>query len=226
MMSAPSRSALAALRRWTSVRAGQSVPTTSTGPPAAAVAASMRAPKSPSGCGLSVMRERVTSLRNALCVLSGAHHRVTGPTLAARAVATARSVRRSCSTAAACAPIVGIRRVLTNPGTGALARMAMETELLLGGGIAVLPCQARGVGTEEVSQSQTPHQKDRAQRSIFLPTPGRGCNAGAKAERTANTFEISGQSNVFHQGNWRKSPSGIECDPCDEQSLIASGDPC
>ena len=58
---------------------------------------------------------------------SGAHHSVTGPTFAASAVGTARSVSRSCSTAAACAPIDGISRVLAEPGIGAFAMMAMAT---------------------------------------------------------------------------------------------------
>src|SRR5262245_65950060 len=129
----------------------------------------MRAPRSPSGWGLSVIRGRATSLRNAVYVLSGTHHRVTGPTLAARAVATARSVRRSCSTAAACAPIAGIRRVLASPGIGAFARIAMETRLLLGGGIAVLSGKPRGVGAEEVGQPQPPHQQDRAECPVCLP---------------------------------------------------------
>src|SRR4030095_2883273 len=157
----PSRRASAALRRWISVRAGQSVPITSTGPRLAAVAASMRAPRSPSGWGLRVMRKRATRLRNEVCVLLGAHHSVTGPTLAARAVATARSVRRSCNTAAAWAPMVGIRRVLTSAGIGAFARTAIEAKLLFGGGIAVLSRKPRGVGAEEGGQPQAPHPQDR-----------------------------------------------------------------
>src|SRR5262245_2547356 len=129
----------------------------------------MRAPRSPSGCGLRVMREPATSLKNEVCVLSGAHHSVTGPTLAARAVATARSVRRSCNTAAACAPIAGIRRVLASPGIGAFARTAIETKLLFGGGMAVLSRKPRGVGAEEVGQPQPPHQQDRAECPVCLP---------------------------------------------------------
>src|SRR5207249_4797656 len=148
----------------------------------AAVAANMRAPRSPSGCGLSVMCMRTTNLRNALCVLSGAHHSVTGPTLAASAVITARSVRRSCSTAAACAPIVGMRRVLANPGIGAFARIAMETRLLLGEGIAIMSCKLRRVGAKEVCQPQTPHQEHRAQYAVVYPAARRRRDTFAQAK--------------------------------------------
>src|SRR5689334_12283955 len=89
----------------------------------------MRAPRSPCGCGLSVICIRATIFKKLSCVASGAQHKVTGPMPAASAVATVRSVKRSCRTAAACAPIVGISRVLAKPGIGAVARIAIDTEL-------------------------------------------------------------------------------------------------
>src|SRR5262245_26144288 len=181
----------------------------------------MRAPRSPSGCGLSVMRKRATSLRNVVCVPSGAHHNVTGPTSAASAVATARSVRRSCSTAAACAPIVGMSRVLASPGIGAFARIAMATELLLRGGITILSRKLRRVGAEEIGQPQPPHQDYRSQRAVFLPPAGRGCNARAKTKRAGDAFKLPGQTNVFHKGDWRKASGGIERSASDEQGLVA-----
>jgi len=81
----------------------------------------------------------------------------------------ARSVSRSCSTAAAGAPIVGIRRVLASPGIGAFARIAMETGLLLGGGIAVASRELRRIGAKEIRQTQSPHQKHGTHRAMFFP---------------------------------------------------------
>src|SRR6185295_10847248 len=140
----------AALRRCTSVRAGQSVPITSTGAPLPLAAASMRAPRSPSGCGLRTILIRATILRKLSWVASGAQHTVTGPILAARAVATARSVNRSCRTAAACAPMAGMRRVLAKPGIGAFARIAIDTRLLFGGDIAIALRESPRIDAEEI----------------------------------------------------------------------------
>src|SRR5664280_88335 len=117
----------------------------------------MRAPRSPGGCRFSVTAWRVTSSRNEGWLGSGAHHSVTGPIAAASAVATVRSVNRSCNTAAAWAPIDGIRRVFVRPGIGAFARMATATELALG--IAVGSRQLRRIGAEEKAQAQPPHQQ-------------------------------------------------------------------
>src|SRR5262249_20117503 len=138
---------------------------------------------------------------------------------------TARSVRRSCSTAAACAPIAGIRRVLASPGVGAFARIAMETGLLLGGGIAIFSRKLRWGGGGEGGQPPPPHQEYRAQCSLFLPATGRGCSACVEAKRTADTLEMHGQREVFHQCDWREAPCGIESGTSDEQGLIASSDP-
>ncbi len=187
MTSLPSRRTFAAPRRCNSVKAGQSVPITSTGLLLAAVAASMRTPRSPSGCRLRMMRCCMTSLRNVLWVASGEHHNVTGPMSAASEVAMARSVSRSWSTAAACAPIVGIRRVLTAPGIGAFARIAIETGLSVG--IAVLAREPRRIGTEEISQAQSPHQKNRTQDALFSPAARRRRDASAEACRAAETPE-------------------------------------
>src|SRR5262245_57326860 len=97
----------------------------------------MRTPRSPCGCGLSEIFIRATIFRKLSWVASGAQHRVTGPTPAESAVATARSVRRSCRTAAAWAPIVGMSRVLAKPGIGAFAMIAIVTGLVFGGDLAI-----------------------------------------------------------------------------------------
>src|SRR5215467_3069700 len=199
--SMPSRSAFAAPRRWTSVSAGQSVPMISVGPLPATAVASIREPRSPLGWGLRVMRVvRATSSRNESCPVSGVHHIVTGPTSAASAVVTARSVRRSCSAAAACAPIVEMRRVLANPGTGAFAMIAIDTALLLlDGGIAVAPCELSGISTKKVRKPQAPHQKYCAERPMFLPAPGGRGDTRANAKRLADALELDRECNVFHQ---------------------------
>src|SRR5262245_58918288 len=170
------------------------------------------------------MRKRAASLRNVVCVPSGVHHNVTGPTPAARAVATARSIRRSCSTAAACAPIVEMSRVLASPGIGAFARIAMAAELLLDGGITIMSRKSRRVGAEEIGQPQTPHQEYRSQRAVFLPPAGRGRHPCAKAKRTADAFELFGLTDVFHNCDWRKASCGIERSASDEQGLVARSD--
>src|SRR4029078_6455140 len=156
-ISVPSRNADAALRRWASVRAGQSVPITRTGPALVATAASIRVLMSPCGCGLSVIFIRATIFRNVSCVASGSQHNVTGPMPAASAIATVRSVNLSCSTAAACAPIAGMSRALAKPGMGAFARIEIETGLVFSGGIALR--DSPRISAEEIRQTERPHQE-------------------------------------------------------------------
>src|SRR4029079_16329198 len=156
-ISVPSRNADAALRRWASVRAGQSVPITRTGPALVATAASIRVLMSPCGCGLSVIFIRATIFRNVSCVASGSQHNVTGPMPAAGAIATVRSVNLSCSTAAACAPIAGMSRALAKPGMGAFARIEIETGLVFSGGIALR--DSPRISAEEIRQTERPHQE-------------------------------------------------------------------
>src|SRR5262245_48904926 len=112
----------------------------------------MRTPRSPCGCGLSVIFIRATIFRKLSWVASGAQHRVTGPTRAENAVATVRSVRRSCRTAAAWTPIVGMSRVLAKPGIGAFAKIAIDT--VFGRAIACAP----RIGAEEIRQAAPSHQ--------------------------------------------------------------------
>src|SRR5262249_38787225 len=169
---------------------------------------------------------RATSSRNESCPVSGVHHIVTGPTSAASAVVTARSVRRSCSAAAACAPIVEMRRVLASPGTGAFAMIAIDTALLLlDGGIAVAPCELSRISTKKVRKPQAPHQKYCAERPMVLPAPrGRG-DTRANAKRSADALESDRECNVFHQCDGRETADGIERRACDEKGLIAGRDP-
>src|SRR6187397_1354934 len=158
-ISVPSRNADAALRRWASVRAGQSVPITRTGPALVATAASIRVLMSPCGCGLSVIFIRATIFRNVTCVASGSQHNVTGPMPAASAVATVRSVNLSCRTAAACAPIAGMSRVLAKPGIGALARITIDTGLVFDGGMTTVLRESPRIGAEEIRQAEPTHQE-------------------------------------------------------------------
>ena len=150
---------MAALRRWASVRAGQSVPITRTGPVLVATAASIRVPRSPGGCGLRVIFIRVTIFRNVSCVASGSQHNVTGPMPAASAVATVRSVNLSCRTAAACAPIAGMSRVLAKPGIGAFARITIDTGLVFDGGMTTVLRESPRIGAEEIRQAEPTHQE-------------------------------------------------------------------
>src|SRR5262245_30210048 len=119
----------------------------------------MRTPRSPCGCGLSVIFIRATIFRKLSWVASGAQHRVTGPTRAENAVATMRSVRRSCRTAAAWTPIVGMSRVLAKPGIGASARIVVDTGLVFGGDVAMGLCESLEIGAEEIRQGEPPHQE-------------------------------------------------------------------
>src|SRR5580692_7331534 len=101
--------------------------------------------------------------------MSGAHHNVTGPTAEATAVSTVRSVNRSCSTAAACAPSEGISLVLARPATGALAIIASAMGSRFALAITIGSRQLCRIGTEEIGQPQPPHQHHGAQQTMFPP---------------------------------------------------------
>src|SRR3954464_1883915 len=84
-------------------------------------------------------------------------HTVTGPTAAAHAVWTARSIKRACNKAARSGPRAGIRRVLAKPGVGALARMAIATGSL----ITIAAGERLWIGSEQIGDAQAPHEHDR-----------------------------------------------------------------
>src|SRR5690348_1100194 len=84
---------------------------------------------------------------------------------ASTAVRTARAVSRSCSTAAACAPIAGIRRVLAKPGIGALARIATS----MFRGIAVRARERVGPRAQEEGEPQPPHEQHGPDHALRLP---------------------------------------------------------
>ena len=119
-----SSSACAASRRCSGVSAGQSVPITSVGP-SRGDGASMRAPRSPSGCRLSTI---ATAQRVAEARCGRGRARTTASP--GRCRPQRRSRRRARSAAPAAPPrharrCAGMSRVLAKPGIGALARTAM-----------------------------------------------------------------------------------------------------
>src|SRR5262249_30266243 len=63
------------------------------------------------------------------------------------------------------------------------------------------------------------------QCSLFLPATGRGRSACVEAKRTADTLEMHGQREVFHQCDWREAPRGIESGTSDKPGLITRSDP-
>src|SRR5262252_6388576 len=203
--SLPLRRMSAALRTCSVVSDGQSVPMTRHGP-AAATAASMRAPRSPSTWHASAMPCCAPSAWKAGWDSSGAAHSVTGPTAAAQAVATARAVNRACSTAARSPPSSGISRVLAKPATGALASTATATRSL----IAVLPRELFGICAEEVGKAQPPHQHHGGPYTVFLPASPGGDGVFGDAQWPAHALEPLAERNVLHQRNLGKAAGGLE----------------
>src|SRR6185437_744571 len=110
----------------------------------------------------------------------------------ALAVATVCSVSRSCKTAAACAPIAGISRVLAKPTTGALAKIAMLTVIAVGAG------EPRRIGAEEIAQAQLPHQQDGPPQAVLAPASVRRDDARRQAQRPACALEARRQRDVLH----------------------------
>src|SRR5262245_20858595 len=194
---------------------------TRTGARAASIAASIRAPRSPSPWRVSVTASRAAMSCKAGCRSSGVTHNVTGPISAAQAVAAARAINRACRTAAPLAPRTETRRVFAKPGSGAFASTATATASL----IAVLPCQRSRIGAEEVGQAQAPHQKHGPDHAIGLPAPARCDDAFAQAQGPARALETLAQGDVLHQRDCGKSPGRLERVAPHENRLIPGRDP-
>src|SRR6516165_4172973 len=205
--SAPLRRMPAAVRRWSQVSAGQSVPITSAGAFAAAIAASIRAPRSPPPWRASSTPKCALIARKSGSLSSGVAHKVTRPMRAEHAVATARSTRRACNEAAPSAPSAGMSRVLAKPGSGALASTAIAT----GSFIAVLLRELFRIGAEEIGEPQPPHQDHCVDYAILFPAPTGGGDAFAQAQRPAYALEALAERDVFHQRDWRKTTRRLEC---------------
>ena len=123
---------------------------------AAAIAASMRAPRSPSPwCASSIPRSERNRAKTG-SLPSGVAQIVTGPVCAEHAVLAARSISRACNEAAPVAPSVGMSRVLAKPGIGALASTAMAT----GSVITVSLGEPFWIGAEEIGNPQAPHEEN------------------------------------------------------------------
>src|SRR5215467_5207330 len=219
--SAAPRRMSAAVRRWSHVSVGQSVPITRAGAFAAAIAASMRAPRSPPPWRASPTPKCASIARKSGSLSSGVAHKVTGPTNAAHAVATARSTRRACNAAAPSAPSAGMRRVLAKPGSGALASTAIAT----GSFIAVSLRELFRIGTEEIGEPQPPHQDHRAEHAMLFPATTGGGDAFAQTQRPAHALEALAERDVFHQRDWRKTTRRLECRATHEYRLVAGRNP-
>src|SRR5262249_1922900 len=211
----------AAARRCSDVSAGQSVPITSAGAFAAAIAASIRVPRSPSPWRASATPRCAPIACRSGWLSSGVAHKVTGPMTAAHAVATARSTRRACSKAAPPAPSAGMRRVLAKPASGALASTATAT----GSFIAISLRELFRIGTEEIGKPQPPHQDHRAEHAVLFPAPTGGGDAFAQAQRPAHALEALAERDVFHQRDWRKTTRRLECRATHEYRLVAGRNP-
>src|SRR5215469_5372199 len=185
----------AAVRRWSHVSAGQSVPITSAGAFAAAIAASIRAPRSPPPWRASSTPKCASIARKSGSLSSGVAHKVTGPTSAAHAVATARSTRRACNEAAPSAPSAGMSRVLAKPGSGALASTAIAT----GSFIAVLLRELFWIGAEEIGEPQPPHQDHRVDYPSLFPAPTVGDGVVADRQRLVHGMEALAKRHVSPQ---------------------------
>src|SRR5262249_4929417 len=219
--SAPPRRMPAAVRRWSHVSAGQSVPITSAGAFAAAIAASIRAPRSPPPWRASSTPKCASIARKSGLLSSGVAHKVTGPTSAAHAVATARSTRRACTEAAPSAPSAGMSRVLAKPGSGALASTAIAT----GSFIAVLLRELFRIGAEEIGEPPPPHQDPSVDYPILPPAPTGGDDAVAQAQRPAHALEALTERDVFHQRDRGKAARRLERGATHEYRLVAGRNP-
>src|SRR5207248_550627 len=161
---------------------------------------------------------------NSGCVSSGVAQSLTGPSLAAQAVATVRSISRACRLAAPSAPSAGMSRVLANPGIGALARIEMFVVSAIARYITIAAGEHGRFGPEEIGKPQPPHQEHRADDAVPLPAPSRGGDRSGEAERAAEPFEALRQRNVLHQQDVRKSARSHEGRASDEHGLVSGDD--
>src|SRR5207302_9808072 len=155
-------------------------------------------------------------------LVSGAHHSSTGPSRAPVAAPKLCPTRRRCSSAAPAALKAGIRRVLTLPGSGALAKTM--TRQPASPALAVIEARKTGRrGTEEKCQAQPPHEEDGAQHAAPLPAAPRCHRLVGKAQRPRHTLEGARQRDVLHQLERREASRALEGLAPDENGLIAGG---
>src|SRR5262245_9847431 len=124
---------------------------------------------------------------------------------AAAAVSTVRVTMRACSVAAPSLPSSMASRVLTRPGTGALARLATVPRSTVTGHIPVAARQAGRLRAEIIGQPQAPHQHDRAPDAMLLPAPTRGRDPVDEAQWWRQALERARQRDVLHQRDVRKA---------------------
>src|SRR5688500_8404723 len=130
------------------------------------------------------------------------------PTPEPQAAASVCSVIRACSRAAPTAPRAGIRRVLARPASGARANTrSASTRLSVS---LISQRESIGVGAQEIREAQTPHEHDRADDAVALPTPSGGRDSLRKRDRRADASGRAAERDIFHQALTREAADLLE----------------
>src|SRR5712691_10692536 len=183
----------------------------------------MRAPRSPSPWELRLNPSRRSRSKKNGSPTPGAHHSSTGPSRASAAARRLCITSRRCSAAASASPSAGISRVLTLPGSGALAK-TMTRQPSLSAFAVIVAGKTRGRRAEEKFKPQPPHQEHGAQHPAPLPSPSRRDDFLGDAQRPRDALERARQRNVLHQIEGRKTPGPLERAAADEDRLVAGRD--
>ena len=130
-------------------------------------------------------------------------------------------------------------RVLTSPGTGALAKIMIAQSAGPGGGLPFLAWRWRereglpdrgiksiqcvGAKSHPVQKAKEPHVQDRVQGSPLFPSPKGGGDFRAQGGDPPELFESLGEFDVFHQGDVCKPAHVLKRFPPNKNGLIACG---
>ena len=167
----------------------------------------------------------MTRSRNEACLISGAHHSVTGAdirrqrgrdrALGQPLLQHGRRMRADRRDQPGLGSAGNRRLRHDGDGDGASARAGHSRRRA-----RARPDRHRGI----IRQPQPPHQQYRAQHAVLAPAPRRRGHAGAQGQRPANALEPRRQRHVLHQRDLRKAAHVLECRAGDEHGLVAGGD--
>src|SRR3970282_2841469 len=99
-----------------------------------------------------------------------------------------------------------MRRVLTAPGRGALAK----TMTAVPSDFVITHCELARIGPQPVSEPQAPHEQDGAHHAVLLPAASRRGQAVLEAQRRPEALESLAEGEVLHQRDIRVAARGRE----------------
>src|SRR5688572_30959303 len=90
--------------------------------------------------------------------------------------------------------------------------------------IGIKSRQSVGTDADPIQEAQSPHQEDRSQRALPLPSTERGGDVTSERDRMAGPFQTGAELYIFHDGNIGKAVELLEDVTANEHGLVAGRD--